>query len=863
MAFPRRRGGLGAAVAVMALACATQASARPLTLEDVLQREAFGRTAVTSTWIFAEIRGPYVAAARFDDEARVDLLRTTLHAAPVATPGRLRPLFPPEPGAGYALGPVSPGGDQVAVFRLTAGTWELGVARPATGAVAWLGVTPDITATGRSVAWQGEAALVVLATAAGELPLALKLARWPAYLPARREITSEGGVSATVIGAGRHRDVGPRAPDRRLLRIPLATGAPQVLARGPFTDVELSPDGRRAALLAEGGDIPLVPGQAVQGDRGIETRRRRLRLLDLASGRIVDPCAACDVLGQLLRWSPASDALLVFARPDGATWTDGRLLRVRASDGAVRAVGPGVRPVVAGRPPVVRAGWMGRDPIVFARPVGGVGAGRADWFRLAGDRAVNLTGRLPIAPAAAAALWDGALWLAAEGRIWRVAPDGAAPVSLPEATALGLVTPPADGLRLRTELDPREAPPAVVTRRDGATAVRLAPGGAAARLPPGAQALAAGAAGAVIRTPPGGGPEVLAWAAPGLAPVRLAALNARLADVDPPRVRPVRHSGPRGEALTSWLMLPPQPTPGPPSPNAPPPGLPSSGPPPLVVWPYPGAAYPAFPTYLDARAGGGIETPALLVGQGYAVLIPSLPAPENTGGPAEGLAARLLAIVDAAAAAPATRGTFDPDRLAIWGASFGGYGTLAILAQTDRFRAAIVQGAPADLASMHGDFGLKRLAFPEGGPGASSAAGWTEDLQGDMRGPPASNPDRYVRNSPVFAAGRITTPLMIFHGELDTIPIGQAQEMFSSLQRQDKDVVLVTYWGEGHRFASPGTLRDYHRRAFDWLARHITRTARAGHPATPSPGPAPALASSGPSPPPWPPPSPAPRPPGG
>lgn len=175
-----------------------------------------------------------------------------------------------------------------------------------------------------------------------------------------------------------------------------------------------------------------------------------------------------------------------------------------------------------------------------------------------------------------------------------------------------------------------------------------------------------------------------------------------------------------------------------------------------------------------------------------------------------------------------------------------------MIAQTDRFRAAIVQAAPADLVSMHGDFGLKRLALPEGGLGANPSAGWTEDLQGAMRGPPYSNPARYVANSPVFVADRIHTPLLIFHGDLDAIPIGQAQEMFSSLHRQNKDVVLVTYWGEGHSFTSPGTIRDYYRRAFAWLDLHLRASSTKPRPARPWPGPAPAPASAAPRPPPSP-----------
>jgi dipeptidyl aminopeptidase/acylaminoacyl peptidase len=35
---------------------------------------------------------------------------------------------------------------------------------------------------------------------------------------------------------------------------------------------------------------------------------------------------------------------------------------------------------------------------------------------------------------------------------------------------------------------------------------------------------------------------------------------------------------------------------------------------------------------------------------------------------------------------------------------------------------------------------------------------------------------RYLRNSPIFYADRVQTPLMIIHGDLDGVPIEQAEE---------------------------------------------------------------------------------------
>ena len=45
-------------------------------------------------------------------------------------------------------------------------------------------------------------------------------------------------------------------------------------------------------------------------------------------------------------------------------------------------------------------------------------------------------------------------------------------------------------------------------------------------------------------------------------------------------------------------------------------------------------------------------------------------------------------------------------------------------------------------------------------------------------------------------ANKVETPLLLIHGELDFIPIQQAEEFFTALYRQDKRVTLLRYAGE-------------------------------------------------------------------
>ena len=94
--------------------------------------------------------------------------------------------------------------------------------------------------------------------------------------------------------------------------------------------------------------------------------------------------------------------------------------------------------------------------------------------------------------------------------------------------------------------------------------------------------------------------------------------------------------------------------------------------------------------------------------------------------------------------------------------------------------------------------------------------------------PPWKDPERYIRNSPLFSADKIQTPLMLIHGDDDFVDVGQPQELFNALQRQGKDSVFVRYWGEGHTFGSPANIRDMWQRIFAWFDDYldIARDAR-------------------------------------
>lgn len=278
----------------------------------------------------------------------------------------------------------------------------------------------------------------------------------------------------------------------------------------------------------------------------------------------------------------------------------------------------------------------------------------------------------------------------------------------------------------------------------------------------------------------------------------LADLNAHLADVDFGKRRVLRFTAEEGSGQAAVVRLPPGWAPGKPSPT--------------VVIVYPGE----HPSRIPHRFAAGVE--ALFTANGYAVLLPDIPYDSHASAdPAEVTAKATLNAVDEAV----RLGLADPERLAVYGHSYGGYGVLTLLCRTDRFRAAIASAAASDLVSMYGSM----PGDPGAHPGRTFGIFWCETGQAGMGGPPWQRTDRYVANSPVFHLDRITTPLLLIAGQDDTAtPWTQAGEVFVGLRRLGRVCTLLVYRGETHvpdRW-SESNRRDLATRELQWLRSHLS-----------------------------------------
>ena len=151
------------------------------------------------------------------------------------------------------------------------------------------------------------------------------------------------------------------------------------------------------------------------------------------------------------------------------------------------------------------------------------------------------------------------------------------------------------------------------------------------------------------------------------------------------------------------------------------------------------------------------------------------------------------------------RGWADPDRLGAFGWSYGGYMTMWIDTQTDRFKAISPGAGLPDLYSMYSQTDIHRyLAIFHG-----SKTPW-------------ENQQEYWDHSPMKYVGNVKTPTMILHGQSDTrVPIPQAEEFYRALHDRHVPVEYVTYPRENHGFVEPRHIEDRLQRYLVFFGKYL------------------------------------------
>jgi dipeptidyl aminopeptidase/acylaminoacyl peptidase len=180
---------------------------------------------------------------------------------------------------------------------------------------------------------------------------------------------------------------------------------------------------------------------------------------------------------------------------------------------------------------------------------------------------------------------------------------------------------------------------------------------------------------------------------------------------------------------------------------------------------------------------------------GYAVLMPDITYTLNDPG-----MSAVWCVLPALKAAVAT-GVVDAAKVGLQGHSWGGYQTSFLVTQTNAFAAAVAGAPLTNMISMYS------LIYKNSG-NANMAI--FESSQGRFRGGYWDNWEAYVRNSPVFFAKNVTTPLILLHNDKDgAVDFTQGVEYYNTLRRMGKNVVMLEYVGENHGLAKPANQQDY------------------------------------------------------
>lgn len=150
----------------------------------------------------------------------------------------------------------------------------------------------------------------------------------------------------------------------------------------------------------------------------------------------------------------------------------------------------------------------------------------------------------------------------------------------------------------------------------------------------------------------------------------------------------------------------------------------------------------------------------------------------------------------------------DPDRIGIFGSSYGGYMVATCLAQDPDYLFACG-------VSKYGDAHL----YSSWAQCERITRLYTEMMMGH----PRSNWAAYRAASPIKDVANIQKPVLIIHGlEDDVVPPQGSEEWVEALRRHDKVFEYKTYAGEPHGFLKYETEMDWQRRTerfLDWYLR--------------------------------------------
>ena len=154
-------------------------------------------------------------------------------------------------------------------------------------------------------------------------------------------------------------------------------------------------------------------------------------------------------------------------------------------------------------------------------------------------------------------------------------------------------------------------------------------------------------------------------------------------------------------------------------------------------------------------------------------------------------------------------GIADPDRIGIYGGSYGGYASLAGLTFTPD-----LYSAGVDYVGVSNLFTFLETIPPYWEP--------MKQMMYEMVGNPVEDSIQFVATSPVFHADKITAPLFIAQGKNDPrVKINESDQMVEAMKKRGVEVEYMVKENEGHGFANEENRFDFYGAMEKFFKKHL------------------------------------------
>jgi dipeptidyl aminopeptidase/acylaminoacyl peptidase len=162
------------------------------------------------------------------------------------------------------------------------------------------------------------------------------------------------------------------------------------------------------------------------------------------------------------------------------------------------------------------------------------------------------------------------------------------------------------------------------------------------------------------------------------------------------------------------------------------------------------------------------------------------------------------------------QGIADPDRICIYGGSYGGYAALMGLVKTpELYRCGAAFAAVSDIVDLIDD--------------KEWYANFDDSEYAKLIGDRKADREKLRAASPAQRASDIRDPVFLAHGEEDrVVRVGQSRKMAEALKDAGKEHELLILEKEGHGLFYERNRLDFYRRLEAFLHRHLDGPAPAG-----------------------------------